>query len=152
MSKPNIVICMGSSCFARGNEKTVEACESFLAERGLKDVRVYDAAKTDLSELVSEAFRCKALVFAASTYNNGIFTPVETLITDLQAHDLQNRVWALVENGSWAPNSGKLMAEKLSALKRMTKAGETLTLRSALKPAQSEQLTALADAIAEAVK
>ena len=36
MSKPNIVICMGSSCFARGNEKTVEACESFLAERGLK--------------------------------------------------------------------------------------------------------------------
>ncbi len=37
MSKPNIVICMGSSCFARGNEKTIEACESFLAERGLKD-------------------------------------------------------------------------------------------------------------------
>ena len=37
MSKPNIVICMGSSCFARGNEKTVEACESFRAERGLKD-------------------------------------------------------------------------------------------------------------------
>ena len=37
MPKPNIVICMGSSCFARGNEKTVEACESFLAERGLKD-------------------------------------------------------------------------------------------------------------------
>ena len=28
---------MGSSCFARGNEKTVEAYESFLAERGLKD-------------------------------------------------------------------------------------------------------------------
>ena len=37
MSKPKIVICMGSSCCARGNEKTVEACESFLAERGLKD-------------------------------------------------------------------------------------------------------------------
>jgi NADH:ubiquinone oxidoreductase subunit E len=37
MAKPNIMICMGSSCFARGNEKTVEACESFLAERGLKD-------------------------------------------------------------------------------------------------------------------
>ena len=37
MAKTNIVICMGSSCFARGNEKTVEACESFLAARGLKD-------------------------------------------------------------------------------------------------------------------
>ena len=37
MEKPKIVICMGSSCFARGNEKTVEACENFMAERGLKD-------------------------------------------------------------------------------------------------------------------
>ena len=37
MAKPKIVICMGSAFFARGNEKTVEACESFLAVRGLKD-------------------------------------------------------------------------------------------------------------------
>ena len=122
-----------------------------LTERGLPDVRVYDASKTDLSVLVAEAFRCKALVFAASTYNNGIFTPVETLIHDLQAHDLQNRAFALVENGSWAPNSGKLMLEGLSALKRSAQAGETLTLRSALKPAQLPQIEALADAIAAAV-
>ena len=122
-----------------------------LTKRGLKDVRVYDAASTDLSVLVSEAFRCKALVFAAATYNNGIFTPVETLLNDLQAHDLQNRVYALVENGSWAPNSGKLMAEKLSAFKRMTRAGETLTLRSAMKAAQADQLSTLADAIAQAL-
>ena len=37
MSKPQITICMGSSCFARGNERNVEACERFLAERGLRD-------------------------------------------------------------------------------------------------------------------
>ncbi len=136
-----------------GHTHTAALClAQALTARGLKDVRVYDTAKTDLSVLVAEAFRCKALVFAASTYNNGIFTPVETLITDLQAHDLQNRVYAIIENGSWAPNSGKLMNEKLSSFKRMTRAGETLTLRSALKPAQSEQVEALADAIAEAIQ
>ena len=37
MSKPNITICMGSSCFARGNEKNVTLCERFLAARGLRD-------------------------------------------------------------------------------------------------------------------
>ena len=37
MSKPKIVICMGSSCFARGNEKTLAFCENYLAEHGLKD-------------------------------------------------------------------------------------------------------------------
>ena len=150
-AEENTAVIFTGSVYGHTHAAALQLAQA-LTERGLKDVRVYDAAKTDLSVLVSEAFRCKALVFAASTYNNGIFTPMETLITDLQAHDLQNRVWALVENGSWAPNSGKLMAEKLSALKRMTKAGETLTLRSALKPAQSEQLAALADAIAEAVK
>ena len=150
-AEENTAVIFTGSVYGHTHAAALQLAQA-LTERGLKDVRVYDAAKTDLSVLVSEAFRCKALVFAASTYNNGIFTPMETLITDLQAHDLQNRAWALVENGSWAPNSGKLMAEKLSALKRMTKAGETLTLRSALKPAQSEQLAALADAIAEAVK
>ena len=37
MGKPTITICMGSSCFARGNEKNVALCEEFLAERGLRD-------------------------------------------------------------------------------------------------------------------
>ncbi len=37
MAKPTITICMGSSCFARGNEKNVALCERFLAERGLRD-------------------------------------------------------------------------------------------------------------------
>lgn len=37
MSKPKITICMGSSCFARGNERNLALCEDFLSERGLQD-------------------------------------------------------------------------------------------------------------------
>lgn len=37
MGRPQITICMGSSCFARGNEKNVAFCEEFLAARGLRD-------------------------------------------------------------------------------------------------------------------
>lgn len=37
MSKPQITICMGSSCFARGNEKNVAFCEDFLVAHGLRD-------------------------------------------------------------------------------------------------------------------
>ncbi len=132
--------------------QAAERLAASLTQKGVRDVRVYDASKTDLSELVAEAFRCKVLVFAASTYNNGIFTPIETLIHDLQAHDLQHRGFALIENGSWAPNSGKLMLEKLSALKHCAQVGETLTLRSALQPAQASQVDALADAISAAIR
>ena len=121
-----------------------------LAERGVT-ARLYDAARTDLSLMVAEAFRAKVLVFAGATYNNGIFTPLETLLTDLKAHDLQNRPYALMENGSWAPNSGKLMKEILDSLKNCPQLGQTLTIRSALKPEQQEALEALADAVAAAV-
>ncbi|MGD9994769.1 MAG: (2Fe-2S) ferredoxin domain-containing protein [Salinivirgaceae bacterium] len=38
--KTEIIICLGSSCFARGNKKTVQAIESYLNEHNLKD-RVY---------------------------------------------------------------------------------------------------------------
>lgn len=37
MSRPSVTLCMGSSCFARGNEKNLALCENFLAARGLRD-------------------------------------------------------------------------------------------------------------------
>ena len=37
MSKQKIVICIGSSCFARGNDANVRAVEEFLERNGLKD-------------------------------------------------------------------------------------------------------------------
>lgn len=133
---------------------TLEAARKLgeaLKDRGIS-AKVYDAAREDLSFLVAEAFRAKVLVFASATYNNGIFTPMEHLLLDLKAHDLQNRPFAVIENGTWAPNSGKLMLEILGGLKNCAQLGETLTMKSAFKDAQAEQLNALAEAIAAAVK
>jgi flavorubredoxin len=119
-----------------------------LAEQGVGDIALYDVSHTDVSELVGEAFRCSHLVFAASTYNNGIFTPMENLLMDLKAHNLQNRTVALVENGSWGPQAGKLMGELLSGMKNMRVLEGTITMKSSVKEAQREALESLADALA----
>ena len=37
MGKVKMVICIGSSCFARGNAENVKITEDFLAKRGLAD-------------------------------------------------------------------------------------------------------------------
>lgn len=37
MAKPKIVICIGSSCFSRGNTKNVETAEKYLEENGYRD-------------------------------------------------------------------------------------------------------------------
>ena len=124
-----------------------ERLATLLAEKGVREIAVYDASQTDVSILVSEAFRFSHIVIAAATYNGGIFTPVENLLHDLKAHNFQNRHVALIENGTWAAQSGKQMRTMLDEMKGLTVVGDTLTLKSAMQPSQEEQLATLADSI-----
>lgn len=119
-----------------------------LAEKGVRRIAQYDVSHTDVSQLVAECFRCSHLVFAAATYNNGIFTPMENLLLDLKAHNLQGRTAAVIENGSWGPQAGKLMREILSSMKSMTVLGDSVTLKSSVQPQQREALETLGDALA----
>ena len=145
----SVVIAAGS---VYGNTmNAVEILAGMLADRGVKNIKLYDVSNTHPSVLVSEAFRCSHLVFAASTYNNGIFTPMETVLLDLVAHNLQNRTVALIENGTWAPVSGKLMRELVEKLKKTQILEPSVTLRSSLKEEQLSALEALADAIVQSL-
>ena len=120
---------------------------TLLGERGVKGIKAYDASRTHASKLVAECFRASHIVLASSTYNNGIFTPMENLLMDLKAHCWQRRSVALIENGTWAATAAKLMRAELEQMKDITLLGEPLSLKSALRPEQEEQLAALADAI-----
>ena len=130
------------------NAANILAC--MLAERGVR-VRMYDTSVTPASYIVSDAFRCSHLVFAATTYNAGLFVTMEELLHDIAAHNLQNRKVAIIENGSWAATSGKIMREILSPLKGTTFFDSSVSLKSALAESQLEQLAALADLLAEEI-
>ncbi len=127
------------------NAANILACR--LQERGVR-VRMYDTSVTPASYIVSDAFRCSHLVFAATTYNAGVFVTMEQLLHDLAAHNVQNRKVAIIENGSWAPTSGKVMRDILAPLKNIEFLDGQITLKSALAEEQLAQLDALADAIA----
>lgn len=126
-------------------EQVARTLAGRLAEQGNSDVVIYDVSKTHPSYLVAEAFRCRTIVALSVTYNNGIFPPMETILLDLKAHALQNRRIALVQNGSWAPASGKLMNNLLADMKNITVREEILTLKSAITPGQKPELQALTD-------
>ncbi|MDD3347536.1 FprA family A-type flavoprotein [Oscillibacter sp.] len=129
-------------------ENAAEIVAARLAENGVREIALYDLSQHPVSDMVGEAFRFSHLVLAASTYNNGIFTPMENLLLDLKAHNFQRRTVALIENGSWAPQSGKLMAELVGSMKEMTVLQNTVTLKSTAKEDQRAALEALADALA----
>lgn len=118
-----------------------------LSDRGVK-VKMYDTSVTPASYILSDAFKYSHLVFAATTYNAGVFVTMDQLLHELVTHNLQNRKVAVIENGSWAPTSGGLMREMLSQLKGTEFIGDTLTVKSALTEGQLAELDVLADAIA----
>ena len=95
--------------------------------------------------------KIKQLV-ASTTYNMGIFVTMEQLLHDIVAHQLANRRYALIENGSWSPVSGKKMQELLAPLKGWSEIQTPLTVKSALRPDQDAQMERLADAIAADVR
>jgi flavorubredoxin len=128
-------------------ENAAEILAGKLSERNIKTV-IRDVSTIHFSTILADIFRYSNIVFACATYNNGIFTNMETLVADIVAHGLGNRVISYIQNGSWAPVSAKLIAEQMAKLKNMTTAEPVITIRSALKQEQLADLDALAGAIA----
>ena len=127
-------------------ENAAEILSCQLRDKGIKTV-MFDVSVTPASEIIAAAFQWSHLVFASATYNAGIFVTMESLISDLVAHNIQNRTVAIIENGSWAPKSGGLMRDKLEKCKNINVLDNTLHIKSSLKESQLADISAMADAI-----
>lgn len=131
-----------------GTENAAEVLANGLAQAGVKNIALYDVSSTHVSVLIGEIFRCSHLVLAAPTYNNGVYPAMLSLLHDMKALNLQNRTVGLVQNGSWAPASGRQMQALVGEMKEMRVLQPAVTLRSALDEASMAQLMALKDALA----
>ena len=116
-----------------------------LEEKGAKKVVLADLCRSDLAECVEDAFRYSHLVLASASYDAGLFPPMEAFLHKLRAKAYQNRVVALVENGSWAPSAGKCMKAILEPMKNLRMVEPLVSIRSSLKPETEAQLETLAD-------
>lgn len=124
-----------------------DALAGCLAEKGVKKIAVYDVSNTHVSDLIGEIFRASHLVFAAPTYNGGIYPVMENLFSDMKALAVQKKTVALLENGTWAASTAKQMREKLAEMKDMTVLDTQVTIKSALHSGQRAELETLAEAI-----
>ncbi len=131
-------------------ESAAQKAAAMIRENSGKQVRVYDVSQTHTSVLISEVWRCGKIVLFCPTYNNGIYIPMENFLADCAALTVQNRTFALAQNGTWAPASGKLMTEKLQALKNVTIVEPMLTIKSALHEKDMPELEAFVSAVVEA--
>lgn len=124
---------------------------SKLADKGVKDIRMYDLSHVDKSYVLADSFKYSTVVFMSPTYNLEIFTPMRELLEDLKEHLYQNRDVAIIDNGSWALQAGKKMEEILSSMKDIRIINKTISIKSSLKEEQLSELDALADKIVDSV-
>lgn len=128
------------------NAANILACR--LRDKGIKTT-MFDVSVAETSEVVAASFQYSHLVFAAPTYNGGIFIKMDEVLRDIEAHSLKNRTVAFMENGTWAVTCGKQMKEIFAGLKGMNIIEDTVTIKSALADGQETQVEKLAEAIAE---
>jgi len=123
-----------------------------LVEKGMTNVVMYDVSKTHVSYLISETFKYSHVVLACVTYNLKIYPPMLNYLMDMKALNLQKRTFTLIENGSWAPQSGKLMSKLLGEMKEMTILDNEMSLNSGMKEDDADSMGAVADSIIESMK
>lgn len=126
---------------ARAAHKLAE----ILHQKGVEKVTVHDLARADMAEVVEDAFRYDRLVVASATYDGGLFPCMEDFLCHLRAKNYQNRTVALMENGSWAPLANKKMQAFFEEMKNIKICEKTVTIKSAMKPENVEQMEALVE-------
>ena len=118
-----------------------------LENKGAKKVVLKDLARDDMADSIEAAFRYAKIVLAASSYNMGVFPPMEQFLNQLKAKNYQNRKIGIIENGTWAPSAGKCMKDIISNMKDITIYEPTITIMSTLNKENNVQLEKLADEI-----
>ena len=118
--------------------------ETILKENGTKNVVLADLTKDDWAEAVANAFKFSKLVVASSSYNAGLFPPMEQFLRRLKERNYQKRKVAIIENGSWAPSAGKCMKDLLQEMKDIEIVQPVVTIKSRMKTENLAELEELA--------
>lgn len=138
-------ICVAYTSVYGNTRKAVLKLVDDLKAKGCPSVALYDLARCDMSEAVSDAFRYNKLVLATTTYNAEIFPFMREFINHLTERNFSNRTVALIENGSWAPMATKVMKSMFEKSKNITFTENTVKILSALSEESSASLSALSD-------
>lgn len=128
-------------------EKAAKLIAKTLEEKGAPKVAITDLTRDDMAEAIEDAFRYSKLIIAASSYDGGIFPPMEDFLNRLSQKAYQNRTVGLVENGSWAPCAARAMKGFVENMKNITICDNTVTIKSTLKDADMDSVSALVDEI-----
>ena len=118
-----------------------------IKSKGITDIEIADLARDDMAETVGYAFMLDKMIIATPTYDAGLFPTTEKFLRTLKHKNYQNRKVGIIENGSWAPMSGKLMKELFAEMKDIEIVEPIVTIKTTANSATEEQFSKLIDSM-----
>jgi len=137
-----VLIVYGS--FHGNTAKVAEHFADMLREQGEEKVVVIDLVRSDMAEVVEDAFRYDRMVLAAASYDAGVFPEIKDFLYRLQMKNYQKRKVGIIENGTWSPSAGRVIRELLEQMKEIEVAEPVVTIYSTLKEENLESMRVLA--------
>lgn len=128
-----------------GNTKKAAILLAGELEKRGACVKLYDLARSDMSEAVADSFRYSKTVLAATTYNAEVFPAMRQFIEHLTERNFQKRTVGFIENGSWAPMAAKIMKGMLEKSKDLKYIDTAVTVKSTVSEQNREDIGKMAD-------
>lgn len=124
--------------------KAAKKMAEILKANGHSNVCIMDLSRDDMSVAVEKAFQYDSMILATSTYDGGIFPPMDDFIHHLKSKNFQNRKVGIIENGSWAPVAGKKIHAEMEKLRNMYICYNMVTINGTMNDENIEKMKALA--------
>ena len=120
-----------------------------LAKRGIKNIRIHNAANTNLSYILSDIFRYKGLIVGSPTYSNTLFPPIEAVMSAIAKREITNRVVASFGNFTWGGQAVKRINSAFESAKLLNE--DVISVEAKMNPDETAKnnCIALADAVAD---
>lgn len=128
-------------------KKAVLKFVDILKEKGANDVKVIDLTRNDMSEAIAKSFQYGKIILASSSYNAGVFPPMEQYLRLLRDKNFQKRKVAIIENGTWAPSAAKNMKSIIEGMKEITIVEPEITIKTTASEENIEHFKILANNI-----
>ena len=112
-----VVIIYGSMYSHTEEMAEIVACG---ASTVTKNVIMHDVSKSDMSQIITDAFLYKGLIMGSPTYNGDVFPKVGEAMSKLELRGLKNRIFGCFGSYTWAGQAVRLMTNFAERMKYET--------------------------------
>lgn len=115
---------------------------------GIKEIKIYDASKTDHTFIISEIWKYKGLIIGSCAHNNSVYPKIEPILHKLENYGLKNRYLGIFGSMMWSGGGVRgiqAFADKLNGLEVVA---EPVEVRGSAKADDIPKLEAIAEEMA----